>query len=344
MDIYLAFNLQRSLTFFWLSWSLIAVGQDTLTIDRLDYRFMTYEGQTLSPLTSPENSEVAGLFISCKDYEQIEFCGTHSFSVWVDGRLMAESQNGNCIYLKLEALCQLVNKENPYLTVVSKKTLLGVTARAISIMEEEADLESSMLVRDSNDAPWIFGFLFGTILLVMVRAVRPVNRWRFQRPNLKEFSKRFLTLENLVLTTLLSIISSFCYSYLSGNFELFVLAKHALTILLVAFGKSILTLLSGATFNHGRWASWQLNFGLLFWLITTLVVFGVLFLDFIFFSNSELSIEVALYVWSISSLLLLLLIAIVFMSQKGLKNLHIFIYLCTTEILPIALLVYLLLE
>ena len=322
----------------------MALGQDTLTIDRLDYRFVTYEGETFSPLTSLENSDVAGLFISCSDYQQIEFCGDKAFSVWIDGRLIAEKKGQNCLYLELEALCQLANREAPYLTVVSEKGLSGLTARSISIVDERSDLEPELLIRDYDKAHWIFGFLIGIILLALLQFLRSRNKGLFLRPNLKEYSKRFVTLESLVLVSLLAIINSFCYSFIMSSFDLLALTTYALAVLLAWFGKSVLTLFSGVIFNYRRWANWQLNFELLFWLITTFVVFVGLFLDFLFFGKTKLSVDTIFFVWSISSLLLLLLVTFVFMSQKGIKNLHIFIYLCTTEILPIALLVYLFLK
>ena len=332
--------MRISFTFFSLFCSLIGVGQDTLTIDRLDYRFVTYEDGTLSLLTSLENSDVAGLFISCLDYEQIEFCSTNPFSVWVDGRLIAEKTNQDCLYLKLATLCRFASREDPYLTIVSEERLSGLTARSISLVSDVADLEPVLLIKDYDNAHWIFGFLAGTILLTLFQMIGTGNRWRFRRPNLKKFSKRFLTFESLVLIGVLAIINSFCYSYVVSSFDLVTLILYAFGVLLVWFVKSGLTFLSGAIFNYPRWANWQLNFELLFWLMITLIVFGVLFLDFIFFNNSKLSIDTMLYVWSISSLLFLLLVTLIFMSEKGIKNLHIFIYLCTTEILPIVLLVY----
>jgi len=313
--------------------------QDTLTVDRLDYRFVTYSEGELLPLTFPEDADIAGLFISCQEEELFEFCSDRPFSIWIDGRYVADDQDRNCIYLSSESLCGFSNREDPFLSVVSKGGLDGVTARAILITEKQTLNPKELLVRSNSEAYWIVGFLFGCILLVSVRVVRPKSSWRFQRPNLREFSSRFLTLENVALLFLLAGINAFCYSFLIGKNEFIFVLQSLAIILLAWFGKIILTLLSGSIFKYWKAANWQLLFQLRFWMASSLLLFVVLFLDFII-SSGSLSSEMMLNLGAIGSLILLVMVGVVLMTQKGLKNLHIFIYLCTTEILPITFLVY----
>lgn len=290
-------------------------------------------------LTSPEDSDIAGLFILCQEDKMFEFCGNRPFSIWMDGRYIADDQGQNCIYLSSELLCGFSNRPNPFLSLVSRGGLEGITARTILITKTRPLKAKELLVRVKPEAYWILGFLFGGMLLVRVRVIRRKKNWRFQRPNLREFSSRFLTRKNATLLFLLAGINAFCYSFLNETNDFVFLLQSLAVILLVWFGKIIFTLLSASIFKYWRVANWQLLFQLRFLLVSSLLLFIVLFLGFII-SSEPLSSEMMLNLGAIWSLILLAMIGVVLMTQKGFKNLHIFIYLCTTEILPITLLVY----
>ncbi|MCP4458195.1 MAG: DUF4271 domain-containing protein [Cytophagales bacterium] len=272
----------------------------------------------------------------------MKFCGSSIFTIWIEGRRIASNKNGRCIYLSSDELCSFSNRESPYLSLVSENGFEEIIAYTIAITEGQES--EKLLVRSDQSPYWIFGFLFGSMLLVSVQKVRPKTNWRFQRPHLKEFSDRFATVENMISLLIVAVINAFSISFLNGESESISIFQMVLLILLGWFGKFMLTIFSGSVFNIWRWANWQLIFQLRFWVITSLLSFVLLFLDFIFFAESKVSSEMILNIWAVVSLIVLVMTSVVLLSQKGLKNLHIFIYLCTTEILPVTLLVYFFLE
>jgi hypothetical protein len=325
-----------------MAWTSVVLAQDTLTVDRLDYRFVFQSEGILLPLTSLEEANVAGLFITCPDDQLVEICSNWPITIWIDGRNVKSNQEERCVYLTSEELCSFSERERPYLSVVSEMGFETITARTIVLTDSVSPKQLS--VRKENSAYWIFGFLFGCMLLASVKLARLTANWRVQRPKLKEFTNRFLTLENVFLMVLVAVINSLCYWFLVNKSESIFVLQLATLILLVWFMKTLLVYLSGSIFKYWKWANWQLIFQLRFWVIVSILLFIILLGDFVFFSKSKLYTEMILNMWAICSLVFLLLTSVVLLSQKGLKNLHIFIYLCTTEILPIMLLVHLFLE
>ncbi len=317
----------------------MAVGNDTLTIDRLDYRFVTYSEGKLVPLTAPENSEVAGLFINCLENQLLEFCGIQPFTIWIDGRFVAENRGDDCIHLSTDSLCSVAEREDPFLSIVSNSSFSDITARIFQPKPGKEKSEKTLSFRNNQNTYWIFSFLLGCIILAAIRLIRPKNEWRLQLPNLREFSKRFITMENIVFLVLLTAINAFCYSYILGKEELIFTLQSIAAILLFWLGRTFFIFLSGSIFKQWRWANWQLHMYLFLWSIFSLLLFIFLFINFIFFRESDPSSEMALLAGSIVSIIILLVVSAVLMTQKGHKNLHIFIYLCTTEILPTVLLV-----
>jgi len=315
-------------------------GQDTLTVDQLDYRFVSFSGDELLPLTSPENSNVAGLFISCTENQQFEFCGVSPFAIWIDGRYAADSGDKNCLHISGKILCAFADRESPYLSVVAEAGLSEITARTISIELKTEVKRNELSIRGRSSGYWILGFLMGCILLIGVRALRSGHTWRFQRPNLREFSSRFITLENMILLLLLALVNAISYSFLAERDEMLFILQSLLTILEFWITKIFLVFLSGMIFKNQKTANWQLIFQLQCWLGTSLIFFVVLFFDFVFFADPQLSHGYLMHAMALSALVFLFLTSMVFMTQKGRKKLHIFIYLCTTEILPITFLVY----
>jgi len=334
------FDLRYIFTSFLFLLTMSVSSQDTLTVDQLDYQFVSFSEGELLPLTSPENTNVAGLFISCQEDIQFEFCGALPFTIWIDGRYAADSGDEKCLYISNEVLCAFADRENPYLSVVSEAGLSEITARTISIESKTEVKRNELSLRRRSSGYWILGFLMSCILLIGVRALRSGHTWRFQRPNLREFSNRFITLENMILLLLLALVNAISYSFLAERDEMLFIVQSLLTILEFWITKIFLVFLSGMIFKNQKASNWQLIFQLQFWLGISLIFFVVLFFDFVFFAEPQLSHGHLMHAMALSALVFLFLTSMVFMTQKGRKKLHIFIYLCTTEILPITFLVY----
>lgn len=343
LGIYPGFELRKFILPFLFISSIGVQAQDTLTIERLDYRFVSYVDGTLVPMTSPEDSDVAGLFIDCTKSRMLEFCGSQSFTIWIDGRYIDSNKKQECLYFSSKELCEYSDHQTSYLSVVSSTGLQSITARSFRLAKNTKDQEK-LLVKGDNSNYWILGFLFVCTLIAFIRFAITGRRQNFQKPNLKEYSSRFLTLENFILFGFLAFINAFCYSFLVGNDEIVFILNSLATLLVIGIGKIILTFISGSIFKFWRGINWQLIVQLRYWSAFSLLLFVLLFIDFLFFKGTLLPTQWITNLWSMGLVALLIVIATVLMSQKGLKKLLIFIYLCTTEILPTIILVYWFLE
>jgi hypothetical protein len=160
-------------------------GQDTLTVDRLDYRFVSYEDGIMEPIISLEDADVAGVLVPCENDIQVEFCGSNSFDIWVDGRLVLQKIKGQkCEYLSLEKLCEIANRDTVYISVVSQNRLKGVSARTFIIRQSKQD--TFEILRRKNISEFIyFGFVACFLAIAILKTNFMSGKMSFKKPEEK---------------------------------------------------------------------------------------------------------------------------------------------------------------
>jgi len=313
--------------------------QDTLTVDRLDYRFVSYEDGLFSPLVSLESAEVAGVFVACVQPLQLELCGRHPLDVWVDGRLIKRKLAKECIYLKLSALCHTAKRDTVFMTLVSDENLESITARTIRISSGLDALEFNLLKRSTLSEFWYVGFLIGLGLIVSVKYIVP-DFWRFRRPNLAQGTYRLSSLDNWILLLLASVVNAFSWAFLSEERSAALFFSTLGFVLLMLIAKFLLVLLAATLFNSWKPTAWQFTFFIRFWFFWSIMAFLAILALHILFSVQYFDRSV-FEVFAAGVLgLFVMVVAYFLMTQRGTKSLHIFIYLCTVEILPVGLVIF----
>jgi len=316
--------------------------QDTLTVDRLDYRFVSYEDGLFSPLVSLESADVAGVFVPCVQDAQVELCGTAPFDVWVDGRLIRRSLKKGCQYLELTGLCAYAERDTVFLTLVSESKLSNIRARTFQIVPKGENFYDMTLFSSRSPIAnfWYVGFLVVCGLLASLRYIGPVHASRLFRPKFDQFTYRLLSIDSWIFLIFACLISAFSWAYLAGAQSGWVVVSVLGSVIFFTIIKLLLIFISATIFDFWKMATWQFTLFVRFWLIVAIIGFSLLFIDHLLpaidiFNQAffELAISLALGVFALVS-------SYVLMTQRALKSLHIFVYLCTVEILPTSLVIY----
>lgn len=310
--------------------------QDTLTVERLDYKFVTNEDGVLSPIGSFSSSEVAGFFVPCESQGTIEFCGEKAFSIWVDGRHYAESQGTSCVYPDINDLCSIAERDTIYVTVVSRGDLFGITARSIVLSQNSGSLlypES----RGTMDNLQLLGFVFFSLVIILSNRFFPSQFSALLKPGLEQFSSKPWSvgyLVNLALSLLLFSFIWYLSEFVSGSYVLIFMSLS-----MVWAGKSVLLIVSSQVFSFDKEGKWQMNLQLIFFLGAALLLFVLAIIESIFFSH--LPLLTRLFPSILTGIIILYIVYQIFVFRFffGRSSLHRFLYLCTTEILPAILII-----
>lgn len=344
MATHLNFNWKKSLiaVLVLLDAGFSSSAQDTLTVERLDYKFVTLEDGRMSPVNFLDETDVAGTFFPCNDTQFVEFCSSTGFSIWVDGRFVSENVGkDDCLHFSSMELCGYSERDTVFVSIVSESGLLGVTARTFDVIPESEETIFPKR-RFQEDEFWKMGLIFCGIVLI-------ANKLFFAKrfvyiPRLGEsYAEKFLTVSNLVQLVIASLLGAFLWSFTKhSSFMDFFYVVGAVLFWWIL--KSVLTIVSGTLFRFRTQANWQANFLLQFWTIMFIALFGLVVIDDLFADGLLFTEERYRTALALLEGLFVLLALVIFRLQKGLKSLHRFIYLCTTEILPGVLIIQFFLE
>lgn len=322
---------------------LSAGAQDTLTLERLDYQFVTFEDGRYSPVVSLEETALAGVLVPCAQDVQIEVCGDARFSLWVDGRWVLNKGTSGCLHLAVQAICQHSERDTVFLSFMAEKTLEGIEARTFSVIDK-ADKRFALQQRRTRPQFWHWGILLGAFLLVGLRFIDPFGGLRLLRPAFESNYYRFVTWDNLILLGLGVWLSAFAWSYVTASASAWSVFELVPMLLLVWLIKILLILFAGSIFRFSRQAAWQITLWVQGWARVSIFLLLLVTTEELFFDGSLLSVPFYHVLTSVTIAGLSALVSYHFMMQRGSKSLHIIIYLCSTEILPSAMVLFWLLK
>ncbi len=314
--------------------------QDTLTVDRLDYRFFSFDGNQFSPLVSLESSDVAGVFVHCQQDVQVELCGDSFFDIWVDGRLVHRKLTKGCEYLDMNALCAVSSRDTVYLSLVADAKLVDVRARTIRIRNSVAESYFDVSRRTETGSGWLIGVLLCCAVISTLRLARSGQTAKLLRPHFEKNIYRISNVDSWFYLLVSVILSAFAWSFLSDDRSSSLLFGSFVSVISLLTIRLVLLFISALIFNFGKQATWQFTFFSNSWVIVSVFVFAATLIDQLYMTVSIVD-QGALKV--MLSSLLGLFVAIecyILMTQRGVKSLHIFVYLCTVEILPSSLMIY----
>jgi hypothetical protein len=331
----------RALLIFYLSLVGCAIhAQDTLTVDRLDYRFFSYDGNQFSPLVSLESSDVAGVFVPCVSDVQVELCGESFFDIWVDGRLVHRKLTKGCEYLPLNGLCAVSNRDTVYLSLVADAKLVDVRARTIRILNSLAEDEYDLSRRVEPGSGWFIGFLICCAAIATLRMAKNGQTAKLLRPQFEKNSYRISNVDSWFYLLISIILSAFTWSFLSDDRSLSLLLGSLVSVISLLSIRLVVLFLSSLIFNFGKQSTWQFTFFSHSWMIVSVLMFGVTLIDQLFMNVNIVDQDVLRVLLSSMLGLFVAIETYILMTQRGVKSLHIFVYLCTVEILPSSLMIY----
>lgn len=314
-------------------------GQDTLTIEQLDYKFVSVDRNTITPVTDLSSIEVAGVFLPCLTRGLLEFCGPNDLSLWVDGRFFGEKKTSGCLHFQATDLCRIGDRDTVFLTITTQRSLFGVTARTIEVSEGQSS--SNQLSQRQSGPRDIIGFIFGGILIIGFSYLTPSSSRKSFSPF--DDSGDPSTLVGIIQWIFICFFLAFCWNLSTGT----GVAGLLLSLLFVGgfwFIKWLNIRISSELFGMRSTGKWLMHFHRRFWWLAALMLFFGLLIE-------SLSLRIFLSRQSNLTLILaIILSANVMMGslfltvKRAIKSLHLFIYLCTIEILPAILVMYLFLK
>ena len=326
----------RIIYLFTLFFPLLTDAQDTLTLERLDYKLMTVENGVITPMGSKNSSEVAGVFMPCTTEGSIEFCGKKNFSIWVDGRLYQTVEKKGCIYSTPADLCALVDRDTVFISIVSRGNLNGISLRNISI--QERSLTSVYpATRHQVQNFLLIGFIVSGFFLLLIQHNFPIYFSRL-KSGIEQFEFRPWSWTFIANLLALIVLGTFLWCKYSDSFYSFEYVLLVFSLFWIL--KSIVYWLSGSIFNLSNLSKWQLNFLLIFWLRFVIIFFIWSIVSSVFFP--EILNDTSFLKFLASAGLAGFVLYQVFKIRADIlpSGLHRFLYLCITEILPATLIIH----
>jgi hypothetical protein len=326
--------------------------QDTLSVERLEFRLLGEEQGAFVPLIDPSQATMAGLFLPCGTASMYRVCSGVPFELWADGRLINKVSKPGCLVFDGYDFCEIMTRDTVFVSFVSKSDLKGLTVRRIEIQEKQTGKDSFLLLykEKSRVQGWIVALLIVGVLFVLFKELIPLgyrNLFLLSRRDSGSATafSRFLSLDNLFSILFASLLTGFAWNYLQHDrlfvWDWLVAAFWVLVLFLLKF--SVVSLVSGL-YRFQPTSRWQLDTFLRFFLVASALFALFAAFDFLVLNGSP-GLQTALR-WLAPLSLALYLVWVVFrmMLQATLKKLHIFSYLCGTEIVPTISLIYWLLD
>lgn len=314
------------------------MAQDTLTVDRLEYRLFTLENGVASPLTDPRSARIGAVFLPCGD-KLVEFCDSENreFSVWVDGRLVRSNEEEKCFVMNALELCSYVARDTVLLSVVAQEDLGEIRIRTVSIVESETDARTALERTSNTKGTILLGFILGGVALFVIWVYTPIRS--FLALKIRPDNQQPLNWFVLAQYVLLSILGALSWTYFQGGG--FMIFLNALTVLLGFWiVKSTIYFLSARLFKEPKIAIWQFLFQMRFWAAAFSFAF-ILSMFYAFFIPNNVSPKWIVGPLPIAFTVLYLGVQIFTLSSYSrIKLLHRFIYLCTTEILAAVVVIH----
>ena len=335
-DIFQDFRYFLLLSLIYLS-AVIANAQDTLVLEQLDYKFVTYDDGVLSSITALENADVASIFVPCTDSYTLAFCGTNPFSIWVDGRHVTTKIDQKCLYKEVSFLCSFVSRDTIFVSVSSDYNLNDVSIQAIEIGTQKKKEEYRPEWKKKRKLDLIVLILCGAAI-VGLSFLAPLNAGELFSVNFESFSGRPGSIGNFIQISVATLISGLLWSSLRGaNVSETIYAIGAIATFWVV--KNGIYIVSGRLFGFKKLAQWQQVFQVKYWSYVSILFFIVVVLEAFFIGTFEVSNRFLNQLFIIAIGIQILLEFFISSSYRRAKSLHRFIYLCNTEILPAILVI-----
>jgi hypothetical protein len=312
-------------------------GQENLSVTRYDYWMLTPDDEgNWIPMTHPEDVRLAGFFFPCEQGADVSFCHEGPLDIWIEDQFLKQKQYAPCLVLAAGDLC--TDGQDTVFIVVTT-ALSGFKNLEVQSASPSENLSASFLSHRINpDRNFqVIGYLFCFTFLLIHRVFNPFKTWKIKlRVDFDDY--QFFTWDYILpLLCYLSLIS-FSWHQVHAHESLSELLFFFTGSLIIVSGKLIWTFITAHLFQKPAQAHWQMVVFCRVLGVYALLVFLTTFLDSLYFSGDLFTIA-AFKIGLFLSLLVVALVNIFIIRSKSANHtLHLFIYFCNTEILPLAFL------
>ncbi len=316
--------------------------QDTLVVERLEYRLVVLSDNEALPAVHLDKLTAASVSYECPKVGFLEICGVSGYDVWVNGRYLTHKQAGKCVQLPANDFCE-GRQSTVLLSLSTDENLDGVSLRLLQLIPERQLLQSRLSIRSfDRGAWWMVSFLVLGVLILMYRELSPAPLLQFFTRTGTTYYQSQLLAENKTFTVLfVALFASFDWTYV-------YVAHFSLVSWLSAFGALLLFFLmvrlvqqmGALLFGLKELRDDQFNGLTQLSLAVGLVLMFFCLFDFLVLDGDFLSKESVKWMLFTVYAGYLLRRVLKVMFKSRLLKLHLFAYLCTTEILPVVYIIY----
>lgn len=241
------------------------------------------------------------------------------------------------MYPKIDVLCAVSARDTIFLSISAERSLKGASVRSISIVPQDPN-QIDVLTRSLNDKAWIIGFVICGFAFAGLFLFTPIRFGEILKAKTQQFSERPLSGNFLIQLGCVVAVGAFCwvYNHQGGYEEFFTALGFLITVFMAKIG---LYYFGGVLFQFRKISSWQMVFQMRFWTLVTFLFFIVLVVDNVTLMWLTHHNDVLGKLVSAAMVVFLLLEVFKLSSIGDKRSLHRFVYLCSTEILPVVLLI-----
>lgn len=311
--------------------------QDTTVVERYDYWLLQYAEGEWTPALDLNELKVAGFFLPCHQNHPLSFCSTTPLTIWVDGQFLSnKSGEEPCVWVPARDFCLRTNADTAFVVVSGQRNLESLKISALKIYQKPSEEIWTLRNRPSEQQFTRAGFIIIFSMLLLIRPFNPFKNWRpGSRAAFEDY--RFLSWDFILPLFIFLSIVSFCWSLTASSDKIGATAYSLMALLAFIVIKATWVYLTASIFRMTDKANWQLIVFTRILGVAAIFVLIVSLLDALYFDYKIINGIWMKVVFLITILITLFAHIYTFISQTSMKTLHLFIYLCSTEFLPSAL-------
>ncbi|WP_425389980.1 DUF4271 domain-containing protein [Ekhidna sp.] len=346
------------LNFLLISFALVAFAQqDTIVVtDFTKVLVETKQNGDLSPVTSLDQVNQAGFFITGRNEGHIRICNPEPLAIWINGRLFEIIEN--CEFIRLSEWLKNDSNDTLYVSLSSKNELVDLKCELVIFEDLKIVKEDSADPREARNVLREFVIL-GWILLTIVLGIFLVGfptrvsylkgkAFTFKISAYEFVNTSFFSGPSLNLVAFYSLALSFVLFYFNFALELNLFEKpisllfflwewiklSAMVFGLILIKWVIISVIAGL-FNFKGLKNYQLFDFINFQTLLLIPILIFLFLDFLFGETiGEWVSPSLMIVFPLVLILFIIWFTLKFVNNSPRKKLMIISYLCATEIIP----------
>ncbi len=331
-----------------------------------EIRYYEYDNNLKSYVPAVDLEERVSFFTKTEDGSNayLNICFPEETSIFINNLLVYSGVESNCNNYSLDSLHSQFKTDSVFFTIYSERGLEALKSTIVFPRDVESD--SLLLARRENSPEKDF-FIIATLLVLFLiglwrldlnaQSIGHINVSNLLAVRVRDssmYNTTFFQIDNLKFFGILSVISGLTVMYFNLHFTKLILMYNPDTVFSLVLSwivnsgayfvflyiKFLLVTFFSEVYNFRSFRYIQYYDFIRFLFLGAIFIFLMVAVDFIsggLFAQS-------LFIWTLyfSTLILLVYVILTFQKLNKLfsnKKLHLFFYLCATEIIPIILIV-----